>query len=65
MSSAFTWYANYHFTVNNERGISKNTIFDQKFGLKFSTIIFFKNDNLLVYDINPFHLICKIKFNRQ
>ena len=32
----FTWYANYHFTVNNEIGISKTTVFFTKFGPKLS-----------------------------
>ena len=28
MSNNFTWYANYHFTVNNKEGISKNDFFE-------------------------------------
>ena len=39
-SSAFTCYANYHFTVNNEARIHKNYIF-QKFNLTFLKISFF------------------------
>ena len=35
---------NYHFTVNNESGTSKNYIVFRKFGLKS----FFKYDNFLV-----------------
>ena len=34
MLSAFPRYANYHFTVNNEGGISKNKIF-RNFVLRF------------------------------
>ena len=41
MSGTFTGYANYHFTVNDEGGIS-NIRFFRKFDLKFSKIVFFR-----------------------
>ena len=45
MLSAFTWYANYHFTVNNG-GIRKNKIFSKN---RFRIFInyFFENGNFL------------------
>ena len=39
--------------------------FFQKNRLKFSTTIFFLNGNFLVYDINPFHMRCKISLHRN
>ena len=46
MLSTFTWYANYHFPVNNDGGISKNEIF-QQFGQTISK-------NYLFYEMEIF-----------
>ena len=46
MLSAFTWYVNYNFTVNNKNGVYKNATF-QKFCLNF--IIFFSQEYNFIF----------------
>ena len=58
MISAFTFYANYHFIINNKEGVSKSLNIFQKFGMKCLKIIFFLSEitfNFLIEDINPFY----------
>ena len=72
MSSAFTWHANYHPTVNNKGGVSKNVIlryWSKLFIKKKKTMshwfvenvnfIFYANDYFIV---KPSHLTCKMLF---
>ena len=57
-ANAFSWYANYHPTINNKGGVSKNVIFGCWSKL-------FKNKKMktishwFVENINSFYLICK------
>ena len=58
MSNTFTWYANYHPTINNKGGVSKNVVLGCWFKLfkskKIKTMLHWFAEN-----INLLNLICK------
>ena len=66
MSSAFTCYANYNSTVNNEEGVSKKSksFLTRKLYQKGLDFFLDMTFTLLVNDVNSFHMMCKI-FYRQ